>query len=171
MAERARLFLAVWPPAEAVDAIAALPRPERSAVRWTGPEQWHVTLRFLGTTEVAPVAAAVRQLVAPAPAAVMGPATARFGNRVLHVPVAGLEALAASVAAATGQLGQPPEDGPFRGHVTLARARGKGVDLRPYCEWPLSARWLATELTLVASRPAGRGVRYEVLERVTLLET
>ena len=43
-----RLFIAVWPPPDVVEQVAALPRPPVAGLRWTEPEQWHVTLRFLG---------------------------------------------------------------------------------------------------------------------------
>ena len=38
----------MWPPPEVVARLAALARPTVEGVRWTTPEQWHVTLRFLG---------------------------------------------------------------------------------------------------------------------------
>ena len=44
--ERARLFVAVWPPASVLAAVASLRGPDLSGVRWMGPEPWHVTLRF-----------------------------------------------------------------------------------------------------------------------------
>jgi len=153
--------VAVWPPDEVVAAVASLPRPEVVGLRWTGADQWHVTLRFYGTTEVEPAAAALRRTSAPPTVACMGPATERFGAGVLHVPVSGLDALAAEVA-------DPCEDRPFHGHVTLARARGKGIDLRPYCGWPITASWPVTEITLVASSTLASGARYTVVERAPL---
>jgi 2'-5' RNA ligase len=52
---RARLFVAVWPPAGVVETLQALERPDIPRLRWTTPEQWHVTLRFLGSFEIEPV--------------------------------------------------------------------------------------------------------------------
>ena len=43
-----RLFVAVVPPDDVLEAVAALPRPQEPGVRWTRPDTWHVTLRFLG---------------------------------------------------------------------------------------------------------------------------
>lgn len=46
-----RLFVAVWPPPGAVDELGRALVDVRAAVpqlRWTIPEQWHVTLAFLG---------------------------------------------------------------------------------------------------------------------------
>ncbi|MDP9386758.1 MAG: hypothetical protein M3Q48_02235, partial [Actinomycetota bacterium] len=89
-----RLFVAVWPPADVVDGLAALPRPEVPGLRWTAPEQWHVTLRFLGEVDLAAARRAFAATdITGAAVAELGPATGRFGRRVLHVPVAGLEGL------------------------------------------------------------------------------
>ena len=43
-----RLFVAVWPPVDVVERLSELPRPAVDGVRWTTPDQWHVTIRFLG---------------------------------------------------------------------------------------------------------------------------
>jgi 2'-5' RNA ligase len=90
----------------------------------------------------------------------------RLGATVLCLPVGGLDALAGAVVAATADLGQPPEDRPFRGHLTVARARRGG--LRGLPRLALAARWPVTELTLVASTLGREGARYEVLERFEL---
>ena len=169
-----RLFVAVWPPAEVLERVASLPRPALAGLRWTRPEQWHVTLRFLGSVdEVDAVAAAVAGAASSCPPleAVAGPELSRFGQRVLHVPVAGLEPLAAAVIEATAALGQPPEDRPFAGHLTLARvARGARVDLRELAGEPVSGRWRVTEVCLVESRLHRQGARYEVVERFGLAQ-
>ena len=111
-----RLFVAVWPPEEVLDRVAALARPEVEGLRWTRRDQWHVTLRFLGAIpDPAPVVEALAGLDLPAADAVLGPAVDRFGRRIVHVPVAGLDAVAAGVVGATGGMGRPPEDRPFDG--------------------------------------------------------
>lgn len=116
------MFVAVWPPREVVEALAALPRPGVPGLRWTRPDQWHATLRFLGSVEEQEARQAFGRIQAGAPVEVIaGPETGRFGRRVLHVPVDGLEGLAASVVAATAGVGQPVEHRPFSGHLTLAR--------------------------------------------------
>jgi len=159
-----RLFVAVWPPDSVVATIAALPRPETDALRWTTEDQWHVTLRFLGEAEPNEVSRAMRGVSALASTAVMGPTTGRFGQRVLHVPVAGLDDIAAAVWSAFG-----PEERAFNGHLTLARARDRrGVDLRPYCGVPLAGEWSVDEVTLVASHLGPQGARYEVVARRAL---
>src|SRR3954454_9641892 len=84
---RMRLFIAVWPPPEVVARMEALPRPAEDGVRWTTPDQWHVTLRFFGSVpSLSPVVTALEGASLPGGVvAVAGPALGRFGARVLHV--------------------------------------------------------------------------------------
>jgi 2'-5' RNA ligase len=156
-----RLFVAVWPPAEIVEQVAALPRPDVRGLRWTPSHHWHVTLRFLGSVESAePVEAALSTVRCGPLDVTVGPAVGRFGHRILHVPVTGLEALAEAVVAATRHLGEPPEERVFTGHLTLARAERRArTDLRPVTGTPIAGSWTVGEMTLVESR----GGRYEVL--------
>lgn len=125
----ARLFVAVYPPASVVDALAALPRAAEPNVRWVPVEQLHVTLRFFGEADVEStkhrLAASVASLV-PA-TATLGPRISRLGREVVCVPVAGLDGLASAVAEATADLGAPPDPRPFRGHITLARLRRRAA--------------------------------------------
>ena len=166
----ARLFVAVSPPEEVLDRVAALDRPPVAGVRWTDRAQWHVTLRFLGRVD--DVDAAVEALTgmrAAATVASLGPAVGRFGQRVLHVPVGGLEAVAAAVVRATAHVGEPPEERPFAGHLTLARVTGRAnVDLRALAGQPVGGSWPVEEVCLVESHLSPKGARYETLERVPL---
>ena len=169
-----RLFVAVWPSEEVLERVAALPRPDVRGLRWTTPDQWHVTLRFFGEADVDEVVAVFGRIDVESTGetvAEVGPTTGRFGQRVLHVPVDGLEHLARATVRATNKVGKPPEDRPFSGHLTLARSRGTGVDLRPFAGQPLAGRWPVEELTLVRSQLGageGRAARYEVVERLAL---
>jgi hypothetical protein len=43
-----RLFVALWPPADVVSTLAALPRPNVPGVRWSAPDQWMVKVRPFG---------------------------------------------------------------------------------------------------------------------------
>lgn len=161
-----RLFVAVWPDAATLGVLSALARPELPGVRWTRPEQWHVTLRFLGDADPGAVAARLAPAVdgLTAVAASMGPACALLGRNVLHVPVAGLDSLAAAVAEATADLGRAPRPGPFHGHLTLARAR-RPLDLRSLVGRPASSAWSVCEVTLVSSVTGRSGSRYDVVGR------
>jgi 2'-5' RNA ligase len=175
-----RMFVAVWPPPEVVDAVAAFRRPVLEGVRWTRPEQWHVTLRFLGevadhrvpslVAALGPVAARTDPCVAT-----MGPATDRFGGSIVHVPVAGLGDLAAEVASATSGYGDAPvEDRPFHGHLTLARIRSSGGRRRRTTVPPeltgvaLSGSWMVDELSVVASERLAGGAHYRTVAALPL---
>jgi len=154
--------------------VAGLERPELPAVRWTAPEVWHVTLRFLGgvaADAVAPVATALGALRSYPPAvAELGPATRRLGRSVLVLPVAGLDGVAAAVDEALAGVGIAREERPFTGHLTVARARGRAALPGGLSGAPLTASWPVDDVTLVESTLHGaRGSRYTVLERVALL--
>ena len=162
-----RLFVAAMPDGSTVDrlreACGGWPRPKGAGLRWTGPDQWHVTLRFLGSIDPGEAAAALDGLGWAAAEARLGPATALLGRGVLMVPVDGVDGLAGAVAAATGDLGGLREDRPFTGHLTLARARG-----RVPAGWagrPVAGALPVAEVCLVRSETLSKGARYEVLGR------
>ncbi len=154
-----RRFVAVWPPDEVLDQIAALHRPVDGGGRWTRRDQWHVTLRFLGDVEAEPVVEALTGVGDGPVVATLGPAVARLGRGVLHVPVTGLEALAADVVARTAGLGRPPEDRPFLGHVTLARLAGRPP--KAVLGQAITASWTVDAVHVVSSHLGGTAARYD----------
>jgi 2'-5' RNA ligase len=161
-----RLFVAVWPDEGARAALATLARPEEVGVRWVRPEHWHVTLRFLGEVDEDDAAAALDDLAAATPSAVLGPAVSRLGRTVLCVPAAGLDELAAAVAAATAEVGEPPDPRPFAGHLTLARLRHRGS-----CRLAghkVRAEMAVPEVALVASTLGAAGPTYRTVVTVPL---
>jgi 2'-5' RNA ligase len=165
------LFVAVVPPDEVLDRLGARPRPEVEGLRWTTRDQWHVTLRFLGQVDDVDEVTSVLRSAAFAPREARFGPVARFGRRVLHVPVAGLDDLGAAVVARTAALGEPPDDRPFRGHITLARARSRrGVDLRKLTGEPIVASWPVAEIVLVESHLHPEGARYENVVKVPTME-
>ena len=159
----ARLFVAVWPPPDVVEQLAALPRYPLAGARWTTERQWHVTLRFLGPAELRTAVAALDGLDAPRCTAVLGPGPQRLGPSVLMVPVAGLDDLAVAVDRAMARIGRPPPH-PYRGHLTLARARNGAL---PRLDASIVAEWVVDRVALVESQLHPAGARYETLhERV-----
>lgn len=167
-----RLFIAAWPPQHVTDAIRALARPEHPAVRWARPDQWHVTLRFLGEVpepELDALTAALRPVGArPVVDVELGPVTQRLSRSVLVVPVTGLDDLGSAVIEATRAFGKPPEERPFAGHLTLARGRrGRPVPVQ-LAGQEIRAAWRVEEVSIVRSRPASTGARYETLVAVPL---
>lgn len=160
-----RLFVAIWPPEEVVERLAGLPRPGDPAVRWTTPDQWHVTLRFLGEVEgslVHDLAAALRVAASSLPPVdvELGPTSVRLGRTILALPVRGVDELAAAVGAATAPA--VPEHRPqvFRGHLTLARARGRRSVPEALVGPGVAGSWPATSIALVGSELLASGARY-----------
>jgi 2'-5' RNA ligase len=168
-----RLFVAVWPSPEVLDVLADLPRPSNPAVRWVPLDRLHVTLRFLGdvTDETVTGVGDVLREVASArsPRRVeLGPSTARLGQGVLMVPVTGLDDLGRAVSEATDSFATPPPDGPFVGHLTLARGRNRRAIPTHLAGGRVEARWTVSQLTLVRSRLGSGGPQYEVLATMRL---
>ena len=168
-----RLFVAAWPPPSGNDSLEHLSRPRLDDVRWTAPEQWHVTLVFLGEVsepQVKPLAAGLREWAgSTAPAtATAGPATRRLGRGVLCLPVRGLDAVALGVRAATRGFGSSRDDRPFTGHLTVARIGRRGRIPEELVGLPAAADWEVREVRLVASILRPSGPRYDALELVQL---
>ncbi|MGH9103768.1 MAG: RNA 2',3'-cyclic phosphodiesterase [Acidimicrobiales bacterium] len=167
-----RLFIAAWPPPEVRAVLATLRGPDHPAVRWTAPDRWHVTLRFLGEVgeDVLARARVAADLVGerqPAPRALLGPSTVLLGG-VLVAPVSGLDGVAGDLAETTRALGAAPANRPFGGHVTLARGRGRRRIPNRLAHQAVDTGWRVGALTLVRSLTGPAGQRYDVLETVEL---
>jgi 2'-5' RNA ligase len=157
----ARLFVAVIPPESVVAALAALPKPDLHGVRWTRPDQWHVTLRFLGTAPQGATAAALAALESPPVRAEVGPSVRRLGGTVAMVPVAGLDQLAAAVRAATGSIGEKTDPRGFLGHITVARSRARIPDAGLGTD--IAVGFDVSQVHLLKSCLSHDGARYEVV--------
>jgi 2'-5' RNA ligase len=171
-----RLFVCVRPPEAVLDALEAVVagcRPGApQGVRWVDRDKWHVTLHFLGdVADPVPVIAALAAVALPdVVEAELGPAVELLGRQVVSAPVRGLDELAAAVLGAVGHLGDPPEDRPFRGHVTLARLGRRGAGSRagsragvPCRGTPVAGRWIVDDIALVRSHLGPGPARYEDL--------
>ena len=163
-----RLFVALVPPADALDELAAAVDALRATpgLRWTRPEQWHVTLAFLAEVDdrareaLTPRLERVARRHAPPTLALAG--GGRFGGRVLWTRVDGdraaLRRLADAVRAAARRCGLPVDTRPYRPHLTLARtlarARDPATDLAPLAaalDGFAGRPWSASDLHLVRS--------------------
>ncbi|MPZ64314.1 MAG: RNA 2',3'-cyclic phosphodiesterase [Pseudonocardiaceae bacterium] len=160
-----RLFVALTPPADVVEElqarVAAL-RDLEQDLRWSRPEQWHLTLAFLGEVSDETCGELAGQLGTAAgrhpPLTLSFGGGGRFGHRVLWTRVHGerdrLRRLANAVRAAARRSGLATEQRPYLPHLTLARAAGS-ADLRPLVDAlaPYEGRsWTADELHLMHSR-------------------
>lgn len=158
----ARAFIAAYPPAAVVEELLAVPRAATPDVRWTPPEQWHVTLRFFGACDLELLEQRFAELVGP-PATARSGRVGRLGRDALVVPISGLDELAGAVRAATADIGRPPEHERFLGHLTLARLRGA-----PACGLigeAVDIMWEVDEIALVESVLDPAGARHTVVAR------
>jgi 2'-5' RNA ligase len=180
-----RTFFAVELGDEARRAAAALAarlreEPGCDAVRWTRPEAFHVTLRFLGPTPEERVPALVeavrREAAGVAPFALELGAAGAFPDarrpRVVFVavePPAPLAALAAAVERGVVAAGFAPEARGFHGHVTLGRVREQRRRVRlPAGARSAPARLPVDAFALFSSRPSPAGSLYTPLAQIAL---
>ena len=157
-----RLFVAVWPPEEVVEELMSLRRKDQRGVRFVRPENWHVTLRFLGDCRADDVAAALDGVALAATRATLGPAVDVLDERVLMVPVDGLDAIAAAVIERTRDIGDPPPKRRFLGHLTIARVKPR-VAMPTTLGASVHAEFDVDEIALVQSRLDPAGARYEIM--------
>jgi 2'-5' RNA ligase len=149
-----RAFVALYPDEDARSQIADVAPDDDEAWRVTDMADWHVTLGELDASGLDLVARAlVPALASMAPFVVrLGPATALGTSaRVLFVPADGAEDAARVVDEAIGELAEP-RDRTFRGHLTIARARGRGRLPGGWTGQPIHAEFHAAEAALVVSR-------------------
>jgi 2'-5' RNA ligase len=163
----ARLFVAVWPPETVVAGLTALPRKDQRGVRFVHPENWHITLRFLGDADPDEVIdtlgdTALGDTRLPPARARLGPAVDIIAERALVIPVDGLDALAGQVTQCTKQIGEPPRKR-FVGHLTLARLKSH-VPMPGALGALVSAEFDVEQIALVQSRLDPQGARYETIE-------
>jgi 2'-5' RNA ligase len=163
-----RMFVALLPPAPVLDHLEdylAVRREAGLGLRWTVPDQWHLTLAFMPAvaerhlddlSERLGQAAARRT---PFPVTLAGggafpdPARAKVLFARVETDGSELSRLATGVRAAAGKAGAGPDGGPFRPHVTLART-GRPIEATRWLRVLDAYRgqpWLAEEVALVAS--------------------
>lgn len=178
-----RLFVGMAVSEAVKDALERLTlrlRAKDDGLRWSTPDQWHVTLVFLGEVGDEARAGLVREL-----AGVRRPAlTLRMDGLgvfqrvgILHAQVEvspELLRLYEAVAAAVKRAGLPVEDRPYRAHITLARSRNRDgrktmERLKRAAEQQrLHEHWDAREFLLYESQLSPRGSTYVVQERFAL---
>lgn len=179
-----RLFVAVLPPQEVVDAWDRFLEPRRDAepdFRWTVPQGWHLTCAFLPGVPaplVDPLGEALGEVAARTAAFELriegGGALPDPGHaKVLFLRVAegtgDLGRLATRCRNAAAGCGIEVEGGRFRPHLTIARTRPFAarrwltiLDAAP------SAAWTVDRFALVRSRSLPGGAGYEIVGEYAL---
>lgn len=163
-----RLFVGVFPPAEAIaDLAKAMRRLSvfQAGARVTPPERWHLTVAFLGEVaeESAPAALRAVEAVPLPPIELSLHGGGKFGRGFSTVLWTGLdgdvERLSQVARALRRELRArrlPTDDKPFRGHLTIARPGRKippdelAADIELLREYA-GPSWPLRELVLVRS--------------------
>ena len=152
--------------------------PALIGLRWSDPDAWHVTLAFLGWTDPSSAGSIVAGMRAVAADA--RPLTLRTGGlgafpspgraRVVWYGIADPESVIASLSGGLHRAIGLEVPGPFRPHLTLARARREPVRLTDVIgELIAPAGTLAVEeVRLMRSHLGGGPARYETLESVRI---
>ena len=187
-----RVFVAVGLSGEAreqlVNAVARIREEVPEGIQWADPSGMHLTLKFLGNIPsggVAPLLDCLEPVAASHGSfslelAVLGMFPNRNKPRVLWAGVDGnldaLSRLQQDAEEAITALGHPPEERPFRPHITLGRPRRTVSDanrgrigsvvsgLTP----PSAVRWEVESVEMMRSELHPRGARYTVLGSVPL---
>jgi 2'-5' RNA ligase len=165
-----RLFFALWPPAEAAQALGEWANEVRGRTggRATAPETIHLTLAFLGEAEPSRAVAAGRRVHGKRFSLPVDTARYWRHNRIVWAGPAALPAalkqLAGDLRQALLRDGFALEEREFAAHVTLVRKAGApgSLPLLPRVDWP------AQEFVLVRSMGSGRASHYETLQRYPL---
>ena len=160
-------------------------------VRFVGPETFHVTLKFLGESNQLDAIRGALRGVRATPFELSFCGTGFFPNphapRVFWVGIhAGpeLERLAQQIGEKVAPIGFPPEPGPYRPHLTLARAGSGNPRMRSHdrpnskfqqlqqrlasMQAPDFGTMTAREFFLYESRLSPKGASYIRLERYAL---
>lgn len=179
-----RLFAALPLPPAAVERLTRLRlrlSAPKDGLRWSEPEQWHITLQFYDEVDEARAAcllAGLHQLKSSAPH-IQLETFGLFGSKgILHVavdPSPSLVSLQSDVLRSSEACGMLPESRPFRPHITLARSKGKPGNgtLRRLTAGGLppfggEISWHAPECLLIQSTLRPQGALYSVLARIPL---
>ena len=187
-----RLFVAIPVPAEVKTKIQRTQslirqRLPGDAINWTRPEQFHLTLKFLGdvpSDSVPAISDALRTVAVEfRPVALQSRGLGFFPNaRVPRVLWAGvtdgsgqLNDLQLKIEAACTDFGTEPTEDRFHAHVTLARVKrfrgGIGDDLGKAVLPDLEndfGRWTATHVELIRSQLFSSGPAYTTLAELPM---
>lgn len=191
--ETVRLFVAVGLSGEAreqlIDAVERIRTEVPQGIQWADPSGMHLTLKFLGNIPATgvepllqclePVAAAHRPF--PLELAGLGMFPNHRAPRVLWVGTGGdldaLTRLQQDAEAAIIGLGYPPEERPFRPHITLGRPRrnlsdsqrGRVGEVVAALAPPARVSWQVEAVDVMRSELHPSGARYTILGSVPLI--
>jgi 2'-5' RNA ligase len=193
--ETKRLFVAIFPPAEIVaslrETVADLAEgmPQR-AIRWTRPEQIHLTLNFLGAIEIERISEITSALRSACNGfwqhkvrvAGLGCFPSQDRPKIIWAGLVGDQQLLAnlktSIDARLAECGCIGEERPFHPHLTIGRAvflnasgRNKLVAGLAREQEREFGEWQITRVDLMQSILSSQGAAYSVLDSNFLAPT
>ena len=192
MAGTVRVFVSVGLSSEArgqlIDAVERIRSQVPKGVQWADPGGMHLTLKFLGNipaTGVEPLLGCLGPVASGSvpfrlELAGLGMFPNRRAPRVLWAGVTGemesLDHLQRAAESAITSLGHPPEERPFRPHITLGRPRrtlsdadrGRVGAVVSALAPPSPVRWRVESIEVMQSELHPSGARYTVLGAVPL---
>jgi 2'-5' RNA ligase len=189
MSDAYRAFIALSLPRQVIAYLSKVQHclaAEGIRARWVRPEGMHLTLKFIGplAPEKTPAVNAVLDRAAAhyAPLQLTAQGLGGFPNRrrprVLWVGISGetqqLERLQEDIDSGLAAIGWPGEKRPFKGHLTLARARGRrpfenGIEpILAQCAPREPFAFVADKLTLYRSRLRPEGAVYDICSQRVL---
>ena len=187
-----RVFVAVGISTEAreqlIGAVERIRQEVPQGIQWANPEGMHLTLKFLGnipSASVGPLLDCLGPVVGghrhfPLRLAGLGVFPNRRKPRVLWAGVDGdldeLSSLQQASEEAINALGYPPEQRPFRPHITLGRPRRSVSDAQlsrigaavSSAAPPSPAGWQVESVDVMQSELHPTGARYTILGSVPL---
>lgn len=174
-----RLFAALPLPPSVESRLSALRlrlATPRDGLRWTTPEQWHITLRFFGDLEAAhllPLIAEVETFRHPQPLLRMASLGLFPSKGILYAAIEPSDELTAfhtAFAAHVAPWLAPASSLPFHPHITLARSKGRAGSkaLQQMAKSALPPfgtvlQWLAGPVHLYESVLGPQGAAYDTL--------
>ena len=157
-----RIFIAADIPEDQLTRLSQL-RHDLEGWRWLPAQNLHLTLAFLGELPRPDrVLERLSRLEHP-PVTLRSTSLRVFSRRVLALEVEGLDSLAAQVGELLGEL--HTESRPFRGHLTLARARKRAVKPAPRS---VEMEFQCGSISCQRSELLPEGARYQTLGRFLL---
>jgi 2'-5' RNA ligase len=163
----------------ALNALKGVASAERDDLRWIDPQEWHLTLAFMGPTAEEEIPRLIEALNDVAsnhapftiPTGGLGAFPSRREVRIMWYGLADRSRRLAELAIAVRIAVNTETASPFRAHLTLARARGdRGVAV-PAATWkvPMPAGQLAVEQLVLYRSHLGAGpASYEILAAAPL---
>ena len=161
-----RAFISAPVPSEVAANLRRLDRTQ-PGIRWTDPDQWHITLQFFECCRIEEVEKRFSQIKANPSIGLLGPQVSLLGRSNVVVPIGGLSDLAYQVQNAMTPQDLMKKQFSFVGHLTLGRLKdATHAELK---DTPVTGSFSVNELELIQSVLGTAGPTHTTINRLSLL--